>query len=84
VAQLAFTSEDDEVDVGLKLALVDMYASRLRERARRKRIIRDFQLVSKFFKKDRAKANGTNGEANGSAGGAGAKDSTKRFQNYEK
>jgi len=74
--------------VGLKLSLVDMYASRLRERARRKRIIRDYQLVSKFFKKDRAKVNGVDAsggtQAGPSSSGANNKDSTKRFQNYER
>ncbi len=30
VVQLNFTPEDDDVDIGLKLALVDMYSSRLR------------------------------------------------------
>jgi hypothetical protein len=43
----------------LKLAQVDMYTRRLRERARRKRVSRDFQLVSQFFsanRKDRPSA----------------------------
>ncbi len=35
--------------MALKLAQVDMYTRRLRERARRKRVARDFQLVSQFF-----------------------------------
>jgi len=39
--------------LALKLALVDMYSRRLRERVRRKRVIRDYQLVAQFFKKDR-------------------------------
>lgn len=33
----------------LKLVHVDMYTHRLRERARRKRVGRDYQLVSNFF-----------------------------------
>ncbi|KAG5865089.1 hypothetical protein JTB14_028193 [Gonioctena quinquepunctata] len=41
--------EDSEMEVALKLAMVDMYVRRLRERARRKRIVRDYQLVAKFF-----------------------------------
>jgi len=42
-------TEDDELDVALKLAQVDMYSRRLRERARRKRLGRDYQLVANFF-----------------------------------
>ncbi|KAE8751131.1 hypothetical protein FOCC_FOCC002215, partial [Frankliniella occidentalis] len=41
--------EDDELDIALKLAQVDMYTRRLRERARRKRVGRDYQLVANFF-----------------------------------
>lgn len=53
----------------MKLALVDMYTRRLRERARRKRMIRDYQLVSSFFKKDKAKGNGgTSTETSGPKG----------------
>lgn len=37
------------LDVALKLAQVDMYIEKLRERARRKRVCRDYQLVSQFF-----------------------------------
>lgn len=56
------------MDISLKLALVDIYSRRLRERSRRKRVIRDYQLVCKFFKKDRAKV-ANNGDTN--AAGAG-------------
>jgi DNA-binding protein H-NS len=57
-----------------------MYSRRLRERARRKRVIRDYQLVCKFFKKDRAKAAATvNGEVS-----TETKETAKRFQGYEK
>ncbi|EZA47770.1 transcriptional adapter 2B isoform X2 [Ooceraea biroi] len=41
--------EDDNLDIALKLAQVDMYTNHLRERARRKRVVRDYQLVSAFF-----------------------------------
>lgn len=67
------------MDVGLKLALVDMYSRRLRERARRKRVIRDYQLVSKFFKKDRARS----GEAAGVVQ-VNNKEGTRRFAAFEK
>nr|CAI5865843.1 unnamed protein product [Callosobruchus analis] len=41
--------EDTEMEVALKLAIVDMYTRRLKERARRKRTVRDYQLVAKYF-----------------------------------
>ncbi|XP_014248760.1 transcriptional adapter 2B isoform X3 [Cimex lectularius] len=43
------TSEDDELYISLKLAQVDMYIDKLRERSRRKKICRDYQLIKKFF-----------------------------------
>lgn len=59
VSQLSLDPEkDSEVEISLKLAIVDMYTRRLRERARRKRIARDYQLVEKYFaniKKDPTK-----------------------------
>nr|CAD7457196.1 unnamed protein product [Timema tahoe] len=45
--------EDDDIDTALKMAQVDMYTRRLRERARRRRVSRDFQLVSQFFSASR-------------------------------
>ncbi|KAK8397042.1 hypothetical protein O3P69_005201 [Scylla paramamosain] len=47
--------DDEEVDMALKLAQVDMYMRRLRERSRRKRVVRDFQIVPQFFKKEKEK-----------------------------
>lgn len=41
--------EDSNTEIALKLAQVDMYTRRLRERARQKRVVRDYQLVAKFF-----------------------------------
>ncbi|XP_056640082.1 transcriptional adapter 2B [Diorhabda sublineata] len=41
--------QDTEMEIVLKLAIIDMYVRRLRERARRKRIVRDYQLVAKYF-----------------------------------
>lgn len=46
-------AEDDDLDIPLKLAHVDMYTNHLRERARRKRVIRDYQLVASFFSQSR-------------------------------
>lgn len=50
VSGLSLSPEDDEIDVMLKLAHVDIYTRRLRERARRKRLLRDYQLVTNFFR----------------------------------
>lgn len=53
VAQIADKSvEDEDVDVALKLAQCDIYERRLREQVRRKRVARDYQLVSKFYKEN--------------------------------
>lgn len=46
-------AEDDDLDIALKLAQVDMYTNNLRERARRKRVVRDYQLVATFFASSR-------------------------------
>lgn len=50
ISSLTLTSEDNETDYLLKLAHVDMYTRRLRERARRKRVVRDYQLVANYFR----------------------------------
>ena len=44
--------EDEDVDVALKLAQVDIYERALREQVRRKRVARDYQLVSQYFKEN--------------------------------
>ncbi|XP_059482151.1 transcriptional adapter 2B [Neocloeon triangulifer] len=49
VSSLAVNADDDELETALKLTQVDMYTRRLRERSRRKRISRDFSLVTDFF-----------------------------------
>lgn len=51
------TAEDTEIETALKLAQVDMYIRRLRERYRRKRVVRDYQLVAKFFPNHRKDGN---------------------------
>lgn len=50
VSTLSLNPDDDDVDIVLKLAQIDIYTRRLRERARRKRQVRDYQLVSNFFR----------------------------------
>ncbi|XP_076030805.1 transcriptional adapter 2-beta-like isoform X3 [Oratosquilla oratoria] len=49
-------TDDEDIDIALKLAQVDMYMRRLRERARRKRVVRDFQVVQKFYSKEKEKS----------------------------
>ncbi|XP_045453097.1 transcriptional adapter 2B-like [Melitaea cinxia] len=55
ISTLEINPEDDELDVALKLSQVDIYTRRLRERTRRKRLVRDYQLVSVFFNNQRNK-----------------------------
>lgn len=50
VSTLSLSADDDETDLVLKLAQVDIYTRRLRERARRKRLVRDYQLVANFYR----------------------------------
>ncbi|XP_067143439.1 transcriptional adapter 2-beta-like isoform X4 [Centruroides vittatus] len=49
VCNLEISNEDEDVDIALKLAQVDMYTRRVRERFRRKRLSRNHGLVSLFF-----------------------------------
>lgn len=48
-------ADDDDTDLVLKLAHVDMYIRRLRERNRRKRLVQDYQLIFQFFRGNAAK-----------------------------
>ncbi|KAH0566702.1 transcriptional adapter 2-beta isoform X1 [Cotesia glomerata] len=73
-------AEDDDLDIALKLAHVDMYTNNLRERARRKRVVRDYQLVSNFFLSSRK---GENSNVNSSVSG-GNKGIKKRQTKEEK
>jgi len=53
VSQIGVKSvDDDDVDIALKLTLVDMYERRLREEVRKKRVARDYQLVTTYFKEN--------------------------------
>ncbi|XP_077299729.1 transcriptional adapter 2B isoform X3 [Arctopsyche grandis] len=49
ISSLALNPDDDDLDIALKLSQVDIYTRRLRERTRRKRLVRDYQLVSVFY-----------------------------------
>lgn len=50
VSNLFLNTNDDETDLVLKLAQLDVYTRKLRERTRRKRMVRDYQLISNFFR----------------------------------
>ncbi len=42
--------DEDDVDEALKVAHVEMYKAKLRDRERRKRVAREHQLVAQYFK----------------------------------
>ncbi|XP_033624165.1 transcriptional adapter 2-beta-like [Asterias rubens] len=46
VSNLAITNEDDDLDIAIKLIHVDIYTRRLKERERRKKISREFGLIT--------------------------------------
>ncbi|XP_037811685.1 transcriptional adapter 2B isoform X2 [Lucilia sericata] len=50
ISKMSLNTDDTEADYLLKLAHVDLYTRRLRERVRRKRLVRDYQLVANFFR----------------------------------
>uniref|UniRef100_A0A8C6WF11 Transcriptional adapter n=1 Tax=Neogobius melanostomus TaxID=47308 RepID=A0A8C6WF11_9GOBI len=73
ISALSVNYDDEDVDIDMKRAHVDMYVRKLRERQRRKNIARDYSLVPAFLgkdKKDKEKP-GSLG-APGTAGGLGA------------
>ncbi|XP_073814224.1 transcriptional adapter 2B isoform X2 [Musca autumnalis] len=50
ISKMSLNADDTESDYLLKLSHVDLYTRRLRERVRRKRLVRDYQLVANFFR----------------------------------
>lgn len=50
VLSLSLSPNDEDTDLVLKLAQVDIYTRKLRERTRRKRLVRDYQLIYNFFR----------------------------------
>lgn len=46
VREIEFSEDDDQQDLDLKIAVIEMYMNVLRERQRRKRIIQDFGLIN--------------------------------------
>uniref|UniRef100_A0A3B5Q5M6 Transcriptional adapter n=1 Tax=Xiphophorus maculatus TaxID=8083 RepID=A0A3B5Q5M6_XIPMA len=60
ISGLSVNYDDEDVEIELKRAHVDMYVRKLRERQRRKNIARDYNLVPGFLgrdKKDKEKEN---------------------------
>ncbi|XP_037385411.1 transcriptional adapter 2-beta [Talpa occidentalis] len=53
ISGLSVNYDDDDVEVELKRAHVDMYVRKLRERQRRKNIARDYSLVPAFLGRER-------------------------------
>lgn len=49
VATLQVDTNDTDVETALKLSMVGMYTRQLREWAKKKRIVKDYQLATKFF-----------------------------------
>lgn len=50
VSNLLITPDDEDVDLLVKLTQMHMYSRRLKERARRKKLVRDYQLAAQFFR----------------------------------
>lgn len=53
ISGLSVNYDDEDVEIELKRAHVDMYVRKLRERQRRKNIARDYNLVPAFLGRDR-------------------------------
>ena len=49
---LSLVDDDDSVDQELKLAHIEMYKMKLRERERRRRVAREHQLINQFFREN--------------------------------
>lgn len=75
ISGLSVNYDDEDVEIEMKRAHVDMYVRKLRERQRRKNIARDYSLVPAFLgrdKKDKEKDKpGSLGSAVGGAAGVG-------------
>ncbi|XP_031170526.1 transcriptional adapter 2-beta [Sander lucioperca] len=81
ISGLSVNYDDEDVEIEMKRAHVDMYVRKLRERQRRKNVARDYNLVPTFLgrdKKDKEKekpgalgVTGTAGGVGGAAAGGG-------------
>lgn len=70
ISGLSVNYDDEEIEIEMKRAHVDMYVRKLRERQRRKNIARDYNLVPAFLGRDkkdkeRERSGGTGGVVGG-------------------
>ncbi|KAJ8008065.1 hypothetical protein DPEC_G00100900 [Dallia pectoralis] len=70
ISGLAVNYDDEDVDIEMKRAHVDMYVRKLRERQRRKNVARDYNLVPVFLGRDKKEKPGILGVGGGGAVGA--------------
>jgi len=85
--------EDEVLEQELKAALVEMYKSKLREREKRKKAVRDHALISQFFRENpitydhrghamlsasKSKKSSSSGSGGGGSGGAGSSSGNHR------
>ncbi|KAG7461937.1 hypothetical protein MATL_G00196510 [Megalops atlanticus] len=75
ISGLSVNYDDDDVEIEMKRAHVDMYVRKLRERQRRKNIARDYNLVPAFLGKDKKEKEKEKPAPGGGAGGAAAPSS---------
>lgn len=71
ISGLSVNYDDEDVEIELKRAHVDMYVRKLRERQRRKNIARDYNLVPGFLGRDRKDKEKEKPGALGATGGSG-------------
>lgn len=71
ISGLSVNYDDEDVEIELKRAHVDMYVRKLRERQRRKNIARDYNLVPGFLGRDRKDKEKDKAGAPGGTGGPG-------------
>lgn len=72
ISGLSVNYDDDDVEIEMKRAHVDMYVRKLRERQRRKNIARDYNLVPAFLGKDKKEKEKEKAAPGGGAGGTAA------------
>ncbi|XP_036407476.1 transcriptional adapter 2-beta [Megalops cyprinoides] len=75
ISGLSVNYDDDDVEIEMKRAHVDMYVRKLRERQRRKNIARDYNLVPAFLGKDKKDKEKEKPAPGCGAGGAAAPSS---------
>lgn len=77
ISTLHLSPDDDETDIVLQLAQVDIYTRKLRERTRRKRMVQDYQLISQFFRGGTGVGYASGGSTSASAVAAARRRQTK-------